>query len=113
MKHLHRWLILPAVVVLVAVTLIMLDILPVDPGVDIPLLPFAVTAGLVLLIALSIEGYQAMQRWQLPEPEDPPHSDKVIHPQPLDEAVDEAEQFAQKATERVRIEIDVEDARDD
>jgi hypothetical protein len=40
----------------------------------------------------------------------------VIYPKPLDnvrESMDEAERYGKRASERTRIEIDVEDARDD
>ena len=76
-----------------------------------------VAAGTVMA---AVTGWE-VQSWKLPEPEDPPTTTKVIYPQPLDDAevdkvvesVKTAEDFSKKASERVQIEIDIEDAQDD
>ena len=70
----------------------------------------------VLVLAMGMEARTMVQGWELPEPEEPPTTDKIIYPKPLDNAanaVQEAKKFSKRATEKVRIEIDVEDSRDD
>ncbi len=118
MNKLHRWLIVPALLILVSALLVVFGIITFETTFPLEntALTAAVIAGAVLLIAFGIEGRTALQSWEMPEPEDPPSADYVIQPKPLDDAMDsveEAEQFTQRATERIMIELDIEDSRDD
>lgn len=118
MKKIHRWLIVPALLVLVSALLVIFGIITWETSFPLQntALAVAVVAGAVLLLVMGIEGRSMVQSWEMPEPEDPPSADYVIQPKPLDdamEALDEAEQFTQRATERILIELDIEDSRDD
>jgi hypothetical protein len=118
MKKYHRWLILPALIALVGAGLLYFGIITFETSLPIDSIALTVgaVAGMVLMFALGIEGRGVVQSWEMPEPEDPPSADYVIQPKPLQDALDsaeEAEQFTRRATERVLIDIDVEDARDD
>ena len=79
----------------------------------------AAVAGGILLVTVGLETRNTVKSWEHPEPEEPPTSDQVIYPKELDdvfeavESVEEADKFSKRASERVRIEIDIEDARDD
>lgn len=120
--YVRRWFIIPALLVLAGSLLVLFDVieiyseLPVDTIATIA----AVVAGVVLIVVLLLEARAIAKSWELPEPEDPPsHADIIIEPKPLDraddaeESVEQAEQFSKRATERVMIDIDIEDARDD
>jgi len=118
MKKLHRWLILPALVALVGAALLYFGVIAIETDLPIESIALMVgaVAGLMLLAALGMEGRNVVQSWEMPEPEDPPSADYIIEPKPLQEALDsteEAERFSRRATERILIDIDVEDARDD
>jgi len=118
MKQILRLLIIPAVLVLLAAALLLFGVFSIES--ELPLENIAriaaVVAALLLSGILAFEVRALVKSWQLPEPEDPPQSDRVIEPKPLDDTFDalhEAEQFGQRAAERVLIDIDIEDARDD
>ncbi|MCA9914017.1 MAG: hypothetical protein KC496_11735 [Anaerolineae bacterium] len=118
MKKIHRWLMVPALLILVSALLVLFGFITFETGFPLEntALAAAVIAGAVLLIALGIEGRSVLQSWEMPEPEDPPSADYVIQPKPLDDAMDsveEAEQFSKRATERILIDLDIEDSRDD
>jgi hypothetical protein len=118
MKHFHRWLFVPAILILIAVFLVLTGRITIETGLPLNTISMiaAVVAGLVLVLAMGLEARAMVQGWELPEPEEPPTTDKVIYPKPLDNAatvVEEAKKFSKRATEKVRIEIDVEDSRDD
>ena len=118
MKHIHRWLFVPAILILIAVFLVLTGRINIETGLPLNTISMvaAVVAGLVLVLAMGLEARAMVQGWELPEPEEPPTTDKVIYPKPLDNAanaVQEAKKFSKRATEKVRIEIDVEDLRDD
>jgi len=118
MKKIHRWLILPAVIAILAAGLVYFEVINIETTLPLKsiLMTIAVFAGGVLLIALGLEGRSVVRGWEMPEPEDPPSADYVIEPKPMQDAIDstdEAEQFSRRATERILIDIDVEDARDD
>jgi hypothetical protein len=117
-SHMRRWFILPAILVLIVSVLVLTDVLEVYSDLPIELIAYATAgvAALILLTVLGLEGRAIVRSWELPEPEEPPRSKKVIEPKPLDDAedaVEQAETFSRRATERVQIDIDIEDARDD
>ena len=118
MKNLHRWLILPALLLLIAAILLLTGRVEINTGLPLETIApiVAVVAGAVLVLVMGLEVRTVVKSWELPEPEEPPTSKQVIYPQELDEAVEsveKADKFSKRATERVRIEIDIEDARDD
>jgi hypothetical protein len=118
MKHFHRWLFIPAILILIAVFLVLTGRVNIDIGLPLNTIGMiaAVVAGLMLIVATGMEARTMVRGWELPDPEEPPTTDKVIYPKPLDKAanaVEEAKKFSKRATDKVRIEIDVEDSRDD
>ena len=118
MKHIHRWLFIPAILILIMVFLLLTGRITIETGLPLNTISLiaAAVAGLVLVLAMGMEARTMAKGWELPEPEEPPTTDKVIYPKPLDKAanaVNEADKFSKRATEKVRIQIDVEDARDD
>ena len=118
MKHIHRWLFIPAILILIAVFLVLTGRIRIETGLPINTISMiaALVAGIVLIVAMGIEARTVAKGWQLPEPEEPPTTDKIIYPKVLDDTADvvkEAKRFSKRATEKVRIEIDVEDSRDD
>lgn len=76
----------------------------------------AVGAGILLLGITAIEVQSILRSWQVPEPEDPPRSDRIIMPIPLDDddervekavhSVEQAEEFAEQTKRRVTIEVE-------
>ena len=121
MKNLHRWLVVPAIIILVVAFLLFTERIAIDTSLPLQTISMiaAVVAGALLLMTVGLETRNTVKSWEMPEPEDPPTSDDVIYPKELDdiaeavESVDKAEGFSKRATERVRIEIDIEDAQDD
>jgi hypothetical protein len=118
MKHIHRWLFIPAILILIAVFLVLTGRVKIETSLPLHTISLivAVVAGLLLVLAMGFEARTMVKGWELPEPEEPPTTDKVIYPKPLEKAasaVQEADKFSKRATDKVRIEIDVEDARDD
>lgn len=69
--------------------------------------------AIVLLAGLGFfEVRRIVRGWQLPDPEDPPRSDKVIMPKPLDKVerkMGDAEDYVKRAIEKRRIEIEIEE----
>lgn len=121
MKHIHRWLIVPAILILVVAFLLLTGRVSIDTALPLHTISMvaAVVAGFVLLVTVGLETRNTVKSWELPEPEEPPTSDEVIYPKELNnvveavEAVEKADKFSKRATDKVRIEIDIEDARDD
>lgn len=120
--YVRRWFIIPALLVLAGAMLVLFDIIEIysELPVDTIATVAAVIAGAVLVLVLLLEARAIAKSWELPEPEDPPsHADIVIETKPLnkadnaEESVERAEDFSKRATERVMIDIDIEDARDD
>lgn len=116
MKALRRIVILAALFLFIVAALMMIGIVSLGAENWIARLLAAVT-GFLVVGGTAWEARDASRSWQLPEPEDPPISASVIHPKPpQDDAVnkiEEAESFSRRATDKVRIEIDIEDARED
>lgn len=117
-SHIRRWFVLPAILVLILSVLVLTETLEIYSDLPVELIAYAAAgvAGLILLTVMGLEGRAIVRSWELPEPEDPPRSEEVIHPKPLDDAeesIEQAETFSRRATERVQIDIDIEDARDD
>ena len=118
MKTVRRWLILPILLVLVGAILLLMGKIHIDSNLPLNIIApiAAVIAGFLLLVLIGLEAQTIAENWELPEPEDPPTSDKVIYPKPLkkaEESMAKAEKFSKNKKEKIRIEIDVEDARDD
>lgn len=115
MRTLRRLVILGALAALVLACLMIFGVLPDGDNILTPFI--ALISGLLVAGGTALEMRDASRNWQMPEPEDPPGFSGVIQPKPpLDEAVDrikEAESFSKRATEKVRIRIDVEDAHED
>ncbi len=117
-SHVRRWFIFPAVLVLMVSVLVLNGTLKIYSELPVELIAYAAAgvAALILLTVMGLEGRAIVRSWELPEPEEPPRSTKVIEPKPLDEAeesIEQVETFSRRATERVQIDIDIEDARDD
>lgn len=84
----------------------------------------ALVSGVMLLGVGFVEAQAVLRSWQVPEPEDPPRSDRVIMPTLLDdddervEKVDKAVQSVEQAEDFVeqtkrRVTIDVEEIPED
>jgi hypothetical protein len=117
-NKIHRWLAIPAILVLIAAFLLLTGRITIDTSLPLHTISLiaAAVAGFVVVIVMGLEARTMTKSWELPEPEEPPTTDKVIYPKPLENVADsmeEADKFSKKATERVRIEIDIEDSRDD
>ncbi len=117
MKTIRRIVILAALIALVLTALMLLGVLslPADSWIARVL---AAVSGVLVLGGTALEARDAKQSWQLPEPEDPPTSVSVIQTKPpveevVAEKIEEAEAFSRRATDKVRIKIDIEDARED
>lgn len=118
MNPIRRWLIIPILIVFSGAVLFLMGKISIDSTLPLDyIVPVvAALAGLALVVLLGIEAQGLSESWDLPEPEEPPTSNKVIYPKPLtkaEEAMEKAEKFSSTKTEKVRIEIDIEDARDD
>lgn len=125
-KKIRRSLLLIVLPIMAVVLLLLFNIINIDAIPD-SILKIIATIGGVLLTALTgWESYATVQGWQLPEPEEPPTSDKVIHPEEPTfadhfeatlEKIEEAEDFSKhmngKANGRVKIAIDIEEPEDD
>lgn len=117
-KQIRRILMIPAIIVLVAALLFVFDVVSIDSQLPINTIAMiaAVVGGVLLTSLLSWEGVATVRGWQLPEPEEPPTTDKVIYPkaptiiEEVEEMMDKAEAFGNKSNERVQIEIDTADA---
>lgn len=118
MNNIHRWLVIPAILILIGAFMLLTGRITVETTLPLQTITMiaAAVAGLVVMVAMGLEARTMSKGWELPEPEEPPTTDKVIYPKPLDDTMDsikEANKFSKRATERVRIEIDIEDSRDD
>lgn len=114
MKTLRRVLFIPVVAILVASALIVLKIYTHEFLEPYAFWTLVATCG--IFIGLLIwEARDIAHSWEMPEPEDPPKSEDVIYPKPLDkaqEALKTAEDYAKHANGRVKISIDVEDSKE-
>lgn len=109
MKLARRIVLFAAIIIMAICVAIVREVIRVDW--DINLRPVAITAGAIALTLLSFEGYQILRSWQLPHPEDPPRTDKVILPKEPEKPVpviQQAEDFGKAAVRRVKINLDVE-----
>lgn len=118
MTIIRRIIIGLGMLVLAAAFAITVNILPFEFSNDIEELARTVLyGGIPIMIVLLLWEFVAVaQSWRLPEPEDPPTTIQVIEPKELDDAVqivNEAEDYSRKAVQRTRVEIDVEDAREE
>jgi hypothetical protein len=79
MKKFHRWLILPAIAMLVLVFLLLTGRITIDTTLPIRTIApiVALVAGFILLLSMGLEARAVVRSWDLPEPEEPPTSDKV------------------------------------
>lgn len=114
MKLVRRLILFAAIITMAICVAIVREVLRIDVSVD--LRPVAITAGIVALTLLGFESYKIMRSWQLPRPEDPPRSEKVILPKEPEKpvpVVEQAETFAKSAVRRVKISLDVEDHDED
>lgn len=76
----------------------------------------AFIAGGLLLSVGVLEAQAVLRSWRVPEPEDPPRSDRVIYPIPLDDedervekalhSMEQAEDFVEQTKRRVTIEVE-------
>jgi hypothetical protein len=110
MKFLRRLILFAAMIIMAICVAIVHDVIHVDWDVD--LRPVAIAAGIIALALLGIESYKILRSWQLPRPEDPPRTEKVILPKEPEKPVpviEQAETFAKTAVRRVKINLDVED----
>ncbi|MDQ7026581.1 MAG: hypothetical protein Q9P01_06460 [Anaerolineae bacterium] len=117
-NNIHRWFFIPAILILIGAFMLLTGRITIETTLPLQTISMiaAAVAGLVVVVTMGLEARTMAKNWQLPEPEEPPTTDKVIYPTPLDDTMDslkEADKFSKRATERVRIEIDIEDARDD
>jgi hypothetical protein len=115
MKTLRRVLYIPVVAILVASFLIVFKIYTHET-----LEPYAfwvLVATCAVFVGLLIwEARDIVRSWDMPEPEDPPKSEEIIYPKPLEkaqEALKTADEFAKHANGRVKIKIDIEDSKKD
>ncbi len=110
MKLLRRLILFAAMIIMAICVAIVRDVISVDWGVD--LRPVAIAAGSVALALLGVESYKILRSWQLPRPEDPPRTDKVVLPKEPEKpmpVIEQAETFSKAAVRRVKINLDVED----
>jgi hypothetical protein len=114
MKTLRRVLYIPVVAILIASLLIVFKIYTHET-----LEPYAfwvlVATSAVFVGLLIWEARDIVQSWEMPEPEDPPKSEEIIYPKPLEkakEALQTADEFAKHVNGRVKIKIDIEDSKD-
>lgn len=117
MKTIRRIVIIVALISLILAALMLFGILSLPAADNWIARILAAVSGMLVLGGTALEAREAKQSWQLPEPEDPPTSVSVIQTKPpAEEAVEkieEAESFSRRATDKVRIKIDIEDARED
>ena len=118
MNNIHRWLAIPAILILIAAFLLLTGRITIDTNLPLHTISLiaAAVAGLVVVVTMGLEARTMAKNWELPEPEEPPTTNKVIYPKPLEnvsDAMEQADKFSKKATDRVRIEIDIEDSRED
>lgn len=114
MKFVRRLILFSSIIIMALCVAIVHDVIRIDWTVD--LRPVAISAGVVALLLLSFESYKIMRSWQLPRPEDPPRSDKMIVPKEPEKpipVVEQAETFAKAAVRRVKISLDVEESDDE
>ena len=114
MKTLRRVLYVPVVAILIASLLIVTKIYTHET-----LEPYAfwvLVGTCVFFVGLLIwEARDVVNSWEMPEPEDPPKSEEIIYPKPLEkaqEALKTADEFVKHQNGRVKIKIDIEDAKD-
>jgi hypothetical protein len=118
MKQIRRMILVPVVIILTIAILLIFQVITFEteyPLDNIATITAIVTA-LLMFGLLMWEVRDTSKRWEYPEPEEPPKSETVIYPKPLDdalEAVEKAEDFVKHANGRIRINIDIEDARED
>lgn len=134
-KLVRRTMLLLALIVMAVCVAVLRDVIRLPfPVPDNRVLLVGVIAGVLALAVLALEMRMTLRSWQLPEPEDPPGSDRIIYPTtpedifpplptvppappvhprpPVDDAVkavETAEAFAHKANGRVRISLEVDD----
>jgi hypothetical protein len=114
MKSLRRVLFIPVVAILIASLLIILKIYTHETLEPYAFWTFVATCA-VFVGLLIWEARDIVTSWEMPEPEDPPKSEEVIYPKPIDkatEALKTAEEYAKHSNGRVKIKIDIEDSKD-
>ena len=117
-NKIHRWFAIPAILILIAAFLLLTGRITIDTNLPLHTISLiaAAVAGVVVMVAMGLEARTMARNWELPEPEEPPTTDKIIYPKPLNkvtDSIEEVDKFSKKATDRVRIEIDIEDSRED
>ena len=121
MKQIRRMILLPVIAVLVIALLLVFQVITFET--ELPLETIAtMTAVVSAILASGLLGWEvrdSTKSWEHPEPEEPPKSQKIVYPKPIEtieeamEAVEQAEDYAKRANGRVQINIDIEDARED
>lgn len=125
-KRIRRGLLLLVLPIMAVVLLLLFNVINVEALPDNILRMIAVVGGVFLTVLTGWESYATVKGWQLPEPEDPPTSEKVIYPEEpsyldtieetvskIEEAEDFSERMNGRANGRVRIAIDIEEPEDD
>ncbi|MEL6309106.1 MAG: hypothetical protein AAFV98_02985 [Chloroflexota bacterium] len=116
MNFVRRVLYLPLLLVVAASLLIIFGVINLDINIPVSWEIVAAIAGGLLVTMFLVDMRIATRSWEHPEPEDPPRSDKVIYPTPIEDAVEsieEAEDFVAHANGRVKIAIDIEEDLED
>jgi len=112
MQFIRRILYIPLIILLVGALLLIFNVISIDFTLPFAIEWVAVIIGGTLVTMFLLDMRLATASWQQPEPEDPPKSDKIIYPKPLEntvEAMQEAEDFMANANGRVKIAIDIEE----
>ena len=125
-KKIRRGLLFLILPIMAVVLLLLFNVINVDALPDNILKMIAAVGGLMLTVLTGWESYATVKSWQMPEPEDPPTTDKVIYPEDpgyldtveetiskIEEAQDFSERMNGRANGRVKISIDIEDPEDD
>lgn len=118
MHFIRRILYLPLLLVVAGALLAIFGVISLDIELPVSFEIIAAIAGGLLGVMFLADMRLATRSWQHPEPEEPPKSDAIIYPKPLDdmveavETIEKAEDYIAKANGRVKIAIDIEDPED-
>lgn len=85
---------------------------------DFVMLIALILGGAVLMTLVGVRVRDAVRRWDVPEPEDPPRNEAVIKPtDPPEERarkmMDEVEDFGERLRRRILIEVDDDEPQGD
>lgn len=115
MQFIRRILYIPLLILLGGALLLVFNVISVDIDFPIGIEWIATIIAGVLVTMFLMDMRLATYSWRHPEPEEPPKSEAVIYPKPMEDtmkavkSMDEAEDFAKQMNGRVKIAIDIEE----